>query len=106
MACGSKFFTATHKRYAQIEEELLAILYGWGKFKQYLYGKQVQVESDKLHESMFTKGLYKAPPRVQRMRLQALDLRVAYKPSTLHIVDTLSRAYLQEQTQQLLEEEL
>lgn len=55
---------------------------------------------------MFTKGLYKAPPRVQRMRLQALDLRVAYKPSTLHIVDTLSRAYLQEQTQQLLEEEL
>lgn len=28
VACGSKFFTATHKRYAQIEEELLAILYG------------------------------------------------------------------------------
>lgn len=110
VAYGSRSLTDTQKRYAQIEKELLAIVYGCEKLKQYLYGKQVQVESDhKPLESVFKKGLHKAPPRLQRMlmRLQAFDLCVTYKPGKdLHIADTLSRAYLREQTEQLLEEEL
>lgn len=41
------------------------------------------------------------------MILQDFDLRVAYKPGKyLHIADRFSRAHLQEQTEQLLEEEL
>lgn len=83
VAYGSRSLTDTQKRYAQIEKELLAIVYGCERFKQYLYGKQVQVESDhKPLESMFKKRLHKAPTRLQRMlmRLQAFDLRVTYKP--------------------------
>ncbi len=110
VAFGSRSLTDTQKRYPQIEKELLAIVYGCEKFKQYLYGKQVQVESDhEPLESLFKKGLHKAPPTLQRMlmRLRAFDLHVAYKPGKdLHIADTLSRTYLQEQTEQLLEVEL
>ena len=41
------------------------------------------------------------------MRLQAFDLQVVYKPGKdLHIADTFSRAYLQEQADKLLEEEI
>lgn len=37
------------------------------------------------------------------MRLQAVDLHVAYiQGKDLHIVDTFSKVYLQEQTEQLL----
>lgn len=100
VAYDSRSLTDTQKRYAQIKKELLAIVYGCEKFKQYLYGKQVQVESDhKPLESVFKKGLHKAPPRLQKMlmRLQAFDLCVTYKPGKdLHIADTLSRAYLRE----------
>lgn len=39
VAYGSRSLTDTQKRYAQIEKELLAIVYGCEKFKQYLYGK-------------------------------------------------------------------
>lgn len=106
---GSRALTDTQKRYAQIEKELLAIVYGCEKFKQYLYGKQVNVESDhKPLEAVFKKGINKAPPRLQRMlmRLQAFNLKVSYKPGKdLYIADTLSRAFLKEQNE-VLEEEL
>lgn len=41
------------------------------------------------------------------MRLQAFDLHVAYQTGKyLHIAGTLSRAYFQEQTEQLFQEEI
>lgn len=62
MAYGSRSLTDTQKRYAQIEKDLLAIVYGCEKLKRYLYGKQVQVKSNhKPLESVFKKGLHKAP---------------------------------------------
>lgn len=109
VAYGSRALTDTQKRYAQIEKELLAIVYGCEKFKQSLHGKQVNVESDhKPLEAVFKKGLHKAPSRLQRMlmRLQSFNLQVSYKPGKdLFIADTLSRAFLNEQTE-VLEEEL
>eukprot|EP00731_Ephydatia_muelleri_P019266 Em0012g91a len=46
IAYASHALTDTEKRYAQIEKELLAIVYALEKFNQYVYGKTVQVESD------------------------------------------------------------
>ena len=46
VAFASKSLTETQKAYAQIEKELLAILFGCEKFHEYLYGRKVIVESD------------------------------------------------------------
>lgn len=110
VAYGSRPLTDCQKRYAQIEKELLAIVYGCEKFKQYVYGKTVHVETDhKPLETVFKKSLQKAPPRLQRMLMspQPYDLWVSYKPGKeLYIADTLSQAYLKEKPEQLLEDEL
>ncbi len=88
----------------------LAIVYGCEKFSQYLYGKTVRVQSDhKPLETVFKKPLQKAPPRLQRMlmKLQPYDLQVSYKPGKeLKIADALSRAFLEEETEQLLDRDL
>lgn len=68
VAYGSRALTDCQRRYAQIEKELLAIVYGCEMFKQYVYGKTVHVETDhKPLETVFKKSLQKVPPRLQRM---------------------------------------
>lgn len=110
VAYASRALTDCQRRYAQIEKELLAIVYGCEKFHQYVYGKEIVVESDhKPLESIFKKPLHQAPMRLQRMllRLQKYSLNVMYKPGKqLHIADALSRAYLRETEEELLEEDL
>lgn len=110
VAYASRALTDCQRRYAQIEKELLAIVYGCEKFHQYVYGKQIDVESDhKPLESIFKKPLHQAPMRLQRMllRLQKYSLNVTYKPGKqLHIADALSRAYLRETEEELLEEDI
>ncbi|KAL7851899.1 hypothetical protein SRHO_G00176840 [Serrasalmus rhombeus] len=110
VAYGSHTLTDSQRRYAQIEKELLAIVYGCEKFHQYVYGKEILVESDhKPLETIFKKPLHKAPPRLQRMllRLQKYIVCVKHKPGKeMHIADTLSCTHLNEQTEDLLGEEL
>lgn len=110
VAYGSRPLTDCQRRYAQIKKELLAIVYRCEKFHQYLYGKDTVVESDhKPLESIFKKSLHQTPVRLQRMllRLQKYSLQVTYRPGKeLHIADTLDRAFLNEQTEELLENEL
>lgn len=64
----------------------------------YIYGKQVEIESDhKPLESIVRKPLALVPPRLQRflLRLQKYDVVIKYRPGKeLLIADTLSRAYL------------
>ena len=79
---------------------MLAIVWPCNKFDQDLYGRDsVTIESD--HEplrSVFKKEVQKSPKRLQLMRLalQKYNLDVQYKKGPLmHIVDTLSRAYLE-----------
>ena len=98
IAYASRSLNPAESNYAQIEKELLAIVFACQKFHQYIYGFPTKVQSDhKPLESIVTKPLYKVSARLQRMllKLQNYDLSVKYvKGKDLHVADTLSRAYL------------
>lgn len=99
VAFASRSLTKTEQKYAQIEKEMLAILFGVKKFHLFIYGLDVQVFSDhKPLERIFLKELQALSPRIQRMRLKLLNykLNVEYKPGKeMYISDTLSRAYIE-----------
>lgn len=101
VAYASRALTAAEKNYAQIEKELLAIVFGAEKYEHYVYGRKVIVESDhKPLEIIHKKCLTSAPKRLQRMllRLQKFDIDIQYKPGPqMHMADALSRAYLPSQ---------
>jgi hypothetical protein len=98
IAYASRALNSTERNYAQIEKELLAIVFAAERFHQYTFGRPVCVDSDhKPLETIFAKPLVSAPRRLQRMlmRLQMYDLSVRYKRGTeLYLADTLSRHYL------------
>ena len=104
IAYASRALTDAETRYAQIEKELLAVVFALERFNQYIYGKQVEVESDhKPLEIIVKKPLMSAPPRLQRMllRLQRYDYKLRYKPGKeMILADTLSRAYIHNTEQQ------
>ncbi|KAL9976590.1 hypothetical protein ACROYT_G013911 [Oculina patagonica] len=57
VAFASRSLTPTEVQYAQIEKELLAIVFGMEKFETYLYGRKVLVETDhKPLEAIFKKS--------------------------------------------------
>ncbi len=98
IAYASRALTDTETRYAQIEKELLAIVWATNKFDQYILGRDiVHIESD--HQplkAIFAKPIHKSPKRLQRvlMALQNYTLDIQYKKGSLMwISDTLSRAY-------------
>ena len=102
--------TATQVRYAQIEKELLAVVFACERFHQYIYGKTVEVHSDhKPLKSILKKPSVTAPARLQRMllRLQKYDINLVYKQGKLlQVADTLSRAQLAETAEEISEEEM
>ena len=97
---SSKTLIASERRYAHIERELLAIVWGAEKFHTYVYRRRIIVETD--HKSLgaiFKKPLNAAPPRLQRMllKLTKYDLDVRYVPGKKQVIsDCLSRAPLTE----------
>lgn len=95
---ASRALTDTETRYAQIEKEMLAIVFAVEKFHQYTFARPVNVQSDhKPLESILKKPLFAAPRRLQgmMMRLQRYNVEVTYtKGSLLYLADTLSRAFL------------
>ena len=99
VAYASRALTPAETRYAQIEKELLAIVFACERFDSYIYGLEgIKVESDhKPLESIFLKPLHAAPQRLQRMllRLQRYSLVIRYKKGKeMYLADTLSRAHL------------
>ena len=101
VAYASQALTPTEENYAQIETDLLVIVFACEKFDAYIYGRDsVRVQTDhKPLESIFRKELCVAPKRLQRMilRLQKYDFDVTYlKGELMLIADTLSQAHLPE----------
>ena len=94
---ASKALTDTEQRYANIERELLAVVFGCTRFHTYLYGSKFVVESDhKPLENIQHKSLANTPPRLQRMmlKLQPYDFTIVYKPGReMALADAVSRLH-------------
>ena len=82
-------------RYANIERELLAIVFACQRFSTYLLGRSFVAESDhKPLEMIAMKNLANAPRRLQRMllELQRYDVTIKYRPGKeMQLADALSR---------------
>ena len=95
VAFASKALTDTECRYANIEREMLAVVFGIKRFHTYVYGRNFTVESDhKPLEAIATKNLADTPARLQRMLLniQGYDYLLKYRPGKeMLLADALSR---------------
>ena len=103
VAYASKALTKSQQNYAQIEKEMLAIVFGCTRFHEYIYGMpQVEIETDhKPLEAILKKPLHQAPARLQKMIMvvQKYPISVRYHPGKeLVIADTLSRAFINGET--------
>jgi len=95
VAFASKALTETERRYANIERELLAVVFGVERFHTYVFGRSFTIESDhKPLVAITSKTLANTPARLQRMllRLQGYNFNLVYKPGKeLLLADALSR---------------
>ena len=95
VAYGSRSLTETEQNWAQIEKELFSIVYGCDKFKHYVYGQEITVETDhKPLEAIFKKPIGQTPARLPRMpmSLQPYDINLKFKPGKqIPVAATLSR---------------
>lgn len=102
VAYASRSLNDAETNYAQIEKELLAILYSCLKFHHYIYGRIVEIHTDhKPLVSIMVNEMNKVnSSRLQRMKLKLLkyNLEVKYVPGKeMHIADHLSRSYLKDE---------
>ena len=95
IAFTSKALTDAECRYASIEREMLAIVFGAEQFHTYVYGWSFMIKSDhKLLESISRKNLADTPAWLQHMMLclQGYDLTICYCPGKEMVIpDTLSQ---------------
>ncbi|GFU03659.1 retrovirus-related Pol polyprotein from transposon 17.6 [Nephila pilipes] len=96
VAYGSVSLTQTQQRYAQIEKELMSVIYGSEHFKYYTYGRIVTVQIDHKPILSLSKKPYDTiSARLQHMlfRLNKYNIQLEYVPGkNLVISDALSRA--------------
>lgn len=96
IAYASRSLSETEQRYAQIEKELLAIIFSCRKFHHYIYGREVIIKTDhKPLIGLMEKEIYKIPSgKLQRMCLRLLNynVKLEYLPGKyMYIADYLSR---------------
>ncbi len=108
---ASKALTETEQRYAQIEKEALAIVFGCTRFHMMTYGRdKITVETDhKPLVNIWNKPLNKAPMRLQKMllQLQPYSIELVYrKGKDIPVPDALSRLYLPEEGEKLVDDEV
>lgn len=97
---ASRALTDTQQKWAQIEKETLAVVFGLERFHQYTYGRLVTVENDhKPLEVILNRPLSQAPKRLQNLMMRINRYHISFKfvpGSELKLADALSRATLRE----------
>lgn len=98
---ASRTLSRSEQKWAQIEKELLAIVFACQRFHFFLYGRSFTVESDhKPLETLIKRDIDDVTTRLQRMFMFLLkypNMTVMYKPGRdMLIADCLSRAQLTE----------
>lgn len=82
IAYASKSLSDTEQRYAQIEKEALALVWGVERFHFYLYGRTFELITD--HKPLETIFGSRSKPcaRIERwvVRLQSYKAKVIYRP--------------------------
>ena len=103
IAFASRSLAPAEKKYAQLDKEGLAIVFGVKKFHHFLYGRHFTILSDhKPLQHLFSESRpvpALASARIQRwaLTLSAYSYTIAYKPGSDHAnADTLSRLPLPE----------
>ena len=95
IAFASKSLTDTETRYANIERELMAIVFACQWFNMYILGRPFTLVSDhRSLEMIHQKSLASAPPRHQQMllQLQRYNVTIRYRPGKeMLLIDALSR---------------
>jgi hypothetical protein len=107
IAYASKTLTQYQQNYAQIEKEMLTIVF---RFHDYIYGLQsIEIETDyKPLESLWKKPIHQAPARIHMMimTIQRYQISVKCRPGKeLLTADALSRAPLPDEALELIYEE-
>ena len=87
IAFASRTLAPAEKRYSQLDEEALAIVFGVKRFHQYLYGRHFTIYTDhKPLRYLFGENRAVLPmvaARIQRwaLTLSAYSYKIAYRPS-------------------------
>uniref|UniRef100_A0A8C1UUH3 ribonuclease H n=1 Tax=Cyprinus carpio TaxID=7962 RepID=A0A8C1UUH3_CYPCA len=108
VAFASRALMPTESLYAQIEKEMLALVFATKKIHDFIYGHPVTVETD--HQPLITilkKPLHTASPRLQgvMMKLHRYHLDVIFKHGKeLFVANALSRAHLSTTNPQLTDD--
>ena len=108
---ASRALSPAEQKYAQIEKEMLAVVFGCEKFHKLLYGKQdLTIESDhKPLENIMKKPIHTAPLRIQRMmlKLQPYEFTLIHRSGKdMGLADCLSRLPLNKVGEKAIDEEL
>lgn len=103
IAYASRTLSKSEQKWAQIEKELLAIVFACQRFHYYLYGRDFTVHSDhKPLEALMKRDIDDVTPRLQRMFMFLLKypgMIITYRPGKqILIADCLSRAPLSDNT--------
>ena len=89
VAYGSRKLRKSELNWAPIEKEMLAIVFSTQKFREYILGKPVVVQTDhKALKTILHKPKTTAPLRLQAMilKLNAYDLHVEYLPGKKQVL--------------------
>ena len=93
VAFASRALMEIESRYANIEQEILAVVFGCERFHNFLFGQDFIVESNhKPLESIHLKHLSSAPARRMLLRQQPYTMVIKYKPGReVAVADALPR---------------
>ena len=77
IAYASRALTETEQNWLQIDQELLAIVYGFERFHSYVYGRRIDVQTDHhILDIIIQKYLRRASLRLQRLLLRLMKYKI------------------------------